>query len=234
MYRKEIYGTRLASNCFLPTFWWHGRWRFYEREWILQIAYETPCRLTRRQQMMHCDLDPNYCDWHSGGPLSDLVLCGLHSRNTQRDKGPVNRTRLDRNQHWIFWNSKSSTAIFGHRCKELARNEKEWWVGLYGLYNGQLICGEKGHDPILYICRGQLSVAKPREDLFRCKIQWPARGVWLQKSKGLRLGIMMEMALINYKCREHAFSREKVGATSVYSANGHFWFLEVCQAINAQ
>ena len=43
---------------------------------------------------------------------------------------------------WIFSDVESSEEIFGHECRELALNAREWWVGCYGLENGQIICGE--------------------------------------------------------------------------------------------
>ena len=37
---------------------------------------------------------------------------------------------------------------------------------------------------------------------------------------------------MNYKCKEHTFSREKVGATCHHSVNGYLRFHDVCQAID--
>ena len=152
------------------------------------------------------------------GQLSDLVLCGLLSRNTHRDESWMDWTRANRNQHWIFVNLKASKATTDYQCEELAMNAKEWLVGLYGLDNGHIHRCDHGHDHSLCVCGGNPSI-----------IQWPARSLLGFKNEGSPLG-----DTVNQKCWSHASPREKVGAACHQSVNGHSGSHDNSRAINAQ
>ena len=70
------------------------------------------------------------------------------------------RGRVNRNQHWIFWNLKASEANTDHKCEELTLNANECLVGLYDLDNGHIRRGDHGHDHFSYVCGGNPSVLK--------------------------------------------------------------------------